>query len=257
MWLGNVDRNMAVKTKNTGKTVYLTLYISQLRKSSWQPSCIIISDRWENRKQVYHDRRTSFYVWYIIGMDCFKREPWSLVWMHALTFQFYWSHFRSFTISPHLAGTEQNLLLAKKIQTQWKKFGLDSANLVHYDVLLSYPNETNANYVSIVDGHGTEVMWNSWELSWNPWFVLCPWDRISLFRFCWPGICCMSQTVLKSVARCTQPKSLLLSCSFTNWNAESSTNINLLIVWYCSHNSETVMCCTLQCLFVLSTVLIP
>lgn len=42
-------------------------------------------------------------------------------------------------------------------------------------------------------------------LSWNPWFVLCPWDRISLFSFCWPGICCMSQTVLKSVVRCTQP----------------------------------------------------
>ncbi|XP_031200523.1 N-acetylated-alpha-linked acidic dipeptidase 2 isoform X2 [Mastomys coucha] len=66
------------------------------------------------------------------------------------------SFLRSFTKLPHLAGTEQNLLLAKEIQTQWKKFGLDSANLVHYDVLLSYPNETNANYVSIVDEHGVE-----------------------------------------------------------------------------------------------------
>ncbi|KAH0516489.1 N-acetylated-alpha-linked acidic dipeptidase 2 [Microtus ochrogaster] len=72
------------------------------------------------------------------------------------------SFLRSFTIAPHLAGTEQNLLLAKKIQTQWKKFGLDSANLVHYDVLLSYPNETNANYVSIVDGHGTEIFKTSY-----------------------------------------------------------------------------------------------
>ncbi|XP_021573647.1 N-acetylated-alpha-linked acidic dipeptidase 2 isoform X2 [Carlito syrichta] len=67
------------------------------------------------------------------------------------------SFLRSFTRLPHLAGTEQNLLLAKKIQTQWKTFGLDSANLVHYDVLLSYPNETNANYVSIVDEHGIEI----------------------------------------------------------------------------------------------------
>jgi N-acetylated-alpha-linked acidic dipeptidase len=66
-------------------------------------------------------------------------------------------HFSSFTQLPHLAGTEQNLLLAKKIQTQWKNFGLDSADLVHYDVLLSYPNETNANYISVVDEHGTEV----------------------------------------------------------------------------------------------------
>nr|XP_012421898.1 PREDICTED: N-acetylated-alpha-linked acidic dipeptidase 2 isoform X2 [Odobenus rosmarus divergens] len=67
------------------------------------------------------------------------------------------SFLRSFTKLPHLAGTEQNLLLAKKIQTQWKKFGLDSAKLVHYDVLLSYPNETNANYISIMDKHGIEI----------------------------------------------------------------------------------------------------
>ncbi|KAF3823805.1 hypothetical protein GH733_007273 [Mirounga leonina] len=67
------------------------------------------------------------------------------------------SFLRSFTKLPHLAGTEQNLLLAKKIQTQWKKFGLDSAKLVHYDVLLSYPNETNANYISIMDEHGIEI----------------------------------------------------------------------------------------------------
>uniref|UniRef100_A0A2K6DU59 N-acetylated-alpha-linked acidic dipeptidase 2 n=1 Tax=Macaca nemestrina TaxID=9545 RepID=A0A2K6DU59_MACNE len=67
------------------------------------------------------------------------------------------SFLRSFTKLPHLAGTEQNLLLAKEIQTQWKKFGLDSAKLVHYDVLLSYPNETNANYISIVDEHETEI----------------------------------------------------------------------------------------------------
>uniref|UniRef100_A0A673T9T6 Aminopeptidase NAALADL1 n=1 Tax=Suricata suricatta TaxID=37032 RepID=A0A673T9T6_SURSU len=67
------------------------------------------------------------------------------------------SFLRSFTKLPHLAGTEQNLLLAKKIQTQWKKFGLDSAKLVHYDVLLSYPNETNTNYISVMDEHGIEI----------------------------------------------------------------------------------------------------
>ncbi|XP_036114405.1 N-acetylated-alpha-linked acidic dipeptidase 2 isoform X2 [Molossus molossus] len=67
------------------------------------------------------------------------------------------SFLRSFTKLPHLAGTEQNLLLAKKIQTQWKKFGLDSAKLVHYDVLLSYPDETNASYISILDEHGVEI----------------------------------------------------------------------------------------------------
>ncbi|KAM4859042.1 N-acetylated-alpha-linked acidic dipeptidase 2 isoform 2-T3 [Thomomys bottae] len=72
------------------------------------------------------------------------------------------SFLRSFTKLPHLAGTEQNLLLAKEIQMHWKRFGLDSVNLVHYDVLLSYPNETNANYVSIVDEHGTEIFKTSY-----------------------------------------------------------------------------------------------
>uniref|UniRef100_A0A2K5J0D5 PA domain-containing protein n=1 Tax=Colobus angolensis palliatus TaxID=336983 RepID=A0A2K5J0D5_COLAP len=72
------------------------------------------------------------------------------------------SFLRSFTKLPHLAGTEQNFLLAKEIQTQWKKFGLDSAKLVHYDVLLSYPNETNANYISIVDEHETEIFKTSY-----------------------------------------------------------------------------------------------
>uniref|UniRef100_UPI004038B3CD putative N-acetylated-alpha-linked acidic dipeptidase isoform X1 n=1 Tax=Callospermophilus lateralis TaxID=76772 RepID=UPI004038B3CD len=72
------------------------------------------------------------------------------------------SFLRSFTKLPHLAGTEENLLLAKKIQAQWKKFGLDSADLAHYDVLLSYPNEINANCISIVDGHGTEVFKTSY-----------------------------------------------------------------------------------------------
>ncbi|XP_009081673.1 PREDICTED: N-acetylated-alpha-linked acidic dipeptidase 2-like, partial [Acanthisitta chloris] len=64
---------------------------------------------------------------------------------------------RSFTKLPHLAGTEQNLLLAKQIQGQWKEFGLDSAELVHYDVLLSYPNEKQPSYISVIDDQGNEV----------------------------------------------------------------------------------------------------
>ncbi|KAM4794740.1 N-acetylated-alpha-linked acidic dipeptidase 2 [Rhinophrynus dorsalis] len=64
---------------------------------------------------------------------------------------------RDFTKIPHLAGTEQNLQLAKQIQAQWKEFGLDSTELVHYDVLLSYPNQSNPNYISIIDEHGSEI----------------------------------------------------------------------------------------------------
>ncbi|XP_070607747.1 N-acetylated-alpha-linked acidic dipeptidase 2 isoform X2 [Erythrolamprus reginae] len=63
----------------------------------------------------------------------------------------------SFTSFPHVAGTEQNLRLAKQIQSQWKAFGLDTAELIHYDVLLSYPNQSSPNYISITDDGGKEI----------------------------------------------------------------------------------------------------
>lgn len=77
---------------------------------------------------------------------------------HLLLTSGFLSYSSSFTKLPHLAGTEQNLLLAKQIQGQWKEFGLDSAELVHYDVLLSYPNETQPNYISVIDDEGSEVI---------------------------------------------------------------------------------------------------
>ncbi|KAH0625212.1 hypothetical protein JD844_033483 [Phrynosoma platyrhinos] len=63
----------------------------------------------------------------------------------------------NFTRQPHLAGTLENLHLAEQIQALWEEFGLDSVHLAPYDVLLSYPNETNPNYISIVDEHGNEI----------------------------------------------------------------------------------------------------
>ncbi|KAK1785810.1 hypothetical protein P4O66_003187 [Electrophorus voltai] len=73
--------------------------------------------------------------------------------MHAENIR---EHLRKFTRLPHLAGTLQNLRLAEQIQKEWLAFGLDSAELVWYDVLLSYPNGTKPNYISIVDQHGEE-----------------------------------------------------------------------------------------------------
>lgn len=64
---------------------------------------------------------------------------------------------RKFTRLPHLAGTQQNLELAERIGAEWMEFGLDSVELVPYDVLLSYPNKTSPNYISIVDHQGNEV----------------------------------------------------------------------------------------------------
>lgn len=72
-------------------------------------------------------------------------------------------HLRKFTRLPHLAGTEQNLRYAEQIRGEWQDFGLDSVDLVHYDVLLSYPNKTQPNYISIVDALGNEVFNTSLE----------------------------------------------------------------------------------------------
>uniref|UniRef100_A0AAQ6A1Z7 Glutamate carboxypeptidase 2 n=1 Tax=Amphiprion ocellaris TaxID=80972 RepID=A0AAQ6A1Z7_AMPOC len=62
-----------------------------------------------------------------------------------------------FTHLPHLAGTEQNLKYAEQIKNEWQEFGLDSVEMVPYDVLLSYPNKSQPNYISIVDHIGNEV----------------------------------------------------------------------------------------------------
>ncbi|KAI3354363.1 hypothetical protein L3Q82_018889, partial [Scortum barcoo] len=65
-------------------------------------------------------------------------------------------HLRKFTQLPHLAGTEQNLRYAEQIKKEWLEFGLDSVEMVPYDVLLSYPNKSQPNYISIVDQLGNE-----------------------------------------------------------------------------------------------------
>ncbi|XP_078401883.1 N-acetylated-alpha-linked acidic dipeptidase 2 [Cetorhinus maximus] len=67
------------------------------------------------------------------------------------------TYLRNWTRFPHLAGTERNLQLAQQIQKQWKNWGLDSVELVHYDVLLSYPNKSNPNYISIIDENGYPI----------------------------------------------------------------------------------------------------
>ncbi|XP_069004001.1 N-acetylated-alpha-linked acidic dipeptidase 2 [Embiotoca jacksoni] len=66
-------------------------------------------------------------------------------------------HLRKLTRLPHLAGTEQNLKYAEQIKTEWQEFGLDSVETVPYDVLLSYPNKSQPNYISIVDDLGNEI----------------------------------------------------------------------------------------------------
>uniref|UniRef100_A0A8C9XYX5 Glutamate carboxypeptidase 2 n=1 Tax=Sander lucioperca TaxID=283035 RepID=A0A8C9XYX5_SANLU len=68
---------------------------------------------------------------------------------------------RKFTRLPHLAGTEQNLRYAEQIRKEWLEFGLDSVEMVPYDVLLSYPNKSQPNYISIVDQLGSEYLFTA------------------------------------------------------------------------------------------------
>ena len=55
---------------------------------------------------------------------------------------------------PHLAGTAQDKEQAEWIKQNFLDFGLDDAVLVPYNVLLSYPNKTQANKVSLLNDTG-------------------------------------------------------------------------------------------------------
>uniref|UniRef100_A0A8V5FPR9 Glutamate carboxypeptidase 2 n=1 Tax=Melopsittacus undulatus TaxID=13146 RepID=A0A8V5FPR9_MELUD len=89
-----------------------------------------------------------------ISSEAKRSSDYELQWL-ILTHCFFFSS--NFTQVPHLAGTKENLHLAQQIQAEWKEFGLDSVQLVHYDVLLSYPDDTKPNYISIIDEHGNEI----------------------------------------------------------------------------------------------------
>ncbi|XP_064110868.1 N-acetylated-alpha-linked acidic dipeptidase 2-like [Macrobrachium nipponense] len=52
---------------------------------------------------------------------------------------------------PHLAGTARDDELAMLIHQRFMEAGFDTAELVPYEVLLSYPNHTNPNLITIMD----------------------------------------------------------------------------------------------------------
>ncbi|XP_064110869.1 N-acetylated-alpha-linked acidic dipeptidase 2-like [Macrobrachium nipponense] len=53
---------------------------------------------------------------------------------------------------PHLAGTARDDELAMLIKQRFVAAGFDTAELVPYEVLLSYPNHTDPNLITIMDG---------------------------------------------------------------------------------------------------------
>lgn len=66
-------------------------------------------------------------------------------------------YYRQYTRYPHLAGTAGEDRLAGEIHDAWTQQGLDHVTTDTYEVLLSYPNRSDPNYVYLFDGAGNEV----------------------------------------------------------------------------------------------------
>lgn len=61
------------------------------------------------------------------------------------------------TEKPHLGGTEENHELGRKLKAFWEDAGLDHVTLAPYQVLLSYPNMSNLNFVELLNENGDTV----------------------------------------------------------------------------------------------------
>lgn len=57
-------------------------------------------------------------------------------------------YFSNISAKPHVAGSEQNFVVANYIRDLWTLNGLKNVRLVPYNVLLSHPNQENSNVVS-------------------------------------------------------------------------------------------------------------
>jgi len=64
---------------------------------------------------------------------------------------------RQFTVYPHLAGTPGEDRLAGEVYNTWVQQGLDYVTNDTYEVLLSYPNRSDPNYVYLLDSDGHQV----------------------------------------------------------------------------------------------------
>ena len=62
--------------------------------------------------------------------------------------------YRKYTEYPHLAGTDGETELGQLIYDTWVEQGLDYVTNNTYDILLSYPNQSDPNYVYLLDDNG-------------------------------------------------------------------------------------------------------
>ena len=63
------------------------------------------------------------------------------------------------TAYPHIAGSEENHILAQLIYKQWSAFNFDDVQLLNYSVLLSYPNSSQPNVLQLMQG--SEVIYKA------------------------------------------------------------------------------------------------
>ena len=61
---------------------------------------------------------------------------------------------RTLTESPHIAGSDKNNELAQTIYKEWQGYGFDSVELLNYTVLLSYPNSSHPNSLTLRGSRG-------------------------------------------------------------------------------------------------------
>ncbi|CAK8692131.1 unnamed protein product [Clavelina lepadiformis] len=64
---------------------------------------------------------------------------------------------RDLTRKPHIAGLDTDeKVLVERIKNDWENAGLNSVVVHPYDVLLSYPVQSDSNYVALLDKDGNE-----------------------------------------------------------------------------------------------------
>ncbi|KAH3853007.1 hypothetical protein DPMN_095530 [Dreissena polymorpha] len=66
-------------------------------------------------------------------------------------------HVRTLAKYPHIAGMETSHELARMLKGFWENAGLDHVTLTPYNVLLSYPNMSDLNFVALLDENNNTV----------------------------------------------------------------------------------------------------
>ncbi|KFM79964.1 N-acetylated-alpha-linked acidic dipeptidase 2, partial [Stegodyphus mimosarum] len=65
---------------------------------------------------------------------------------------------KTYSLEPHVAGSSTDRHFAKNVKNEWLKHGIDTAEIMEYDVLLSYPDKEKSNVIRIIDKQLNNIM---------------------------------------------------------------------------------------------------